>query len=316
MTESSNPQISVIIPTMNRVDYIAKAIESVLNQTFQDFEILIIDGSSTSATIDILRNLTDTRILYLRQKGKKGLSAARNQAIGQSHGQFIAFLDDDDLWLPRKLEKQITLLRQNASFSLVYSSQSYVIQSDGQVIGLYNRPTFDGDIYPQILEGNLIGNCNGVLARKNCFETDLFDEDLLALEDWELWTRLAKKFSFKHIDGPLEAYRLHQRRMTRSYNQILQATKIMFNKISAEIRSSPDSDEVFRRWHLLLGLAYLQSGDEAHAIAEYSIAIRLNSRAVGGYLRYLSCFIGPQLYNSIQVFLERKAIGQTLHKKK
>jgi len=306
-----HPQISVIIPTKNRVDYITKSIESVLNQTFQDFEIIVVDGSSTNATKDIVRNLTDSRILYFSQKDKKGSSGARNIGISKSHGQFIAFLDDDDLWMKTKLEEQITMLRQNETFSLVYTSSSYVIQPDGRIIGLYHRPTFDGNIYPHILEENLIGNCSGVLARKKCFETELFDENLLALEDWDLWIRLGKKFLFKHIGGPLDAYRLHRRRMTRSYSNVLQATKIMFNKYSEDINFSKNHYNAYRCWHLLLGLAYLQSGDETHAREEYAIAIRMKPHSVGAYIRFLLCFIGPQLYNSIQVFLELKTIGLT-----
>jgi glycosyltransferase involved in cell wall biosynthesis len=314
MTKSLHPQISVIIPTKDRVDYIAEAIESVLKQTFQDFEILIIDGSSTDATKNILRNFTDTRILYFPQNGKKSLAGARNIGIKQSHGKFIAFLDDDDLWMPRKLEKQVAVLRQNQSYGLVYTSHSFVMQSDGKVIGLYNRPTVDGFIYPRILEINLVGNCNGVLARKKCFETELFDENLLALEDWDMWIRLGKKFPFKHIDEPLEAYRLHLKRMTRGYFQVLRASKIIFNKLSEDIHSSANRCEASRCWHLLLGLAYLQSGYEANAREEYAIAIRMSPRSVGGYIRFLSSFIGPQLYNSIQIFLELKAIGRTRKK--
>ena len=314
MRESLHPQISVIIPTKDRVDFIAEAIKSVLKQTYQDFEILIIDGSSTNAAHNIIRNFTDARILYFPQIGKKSLAGARNQGISESHGQFIAFLDDDDLWMPRKLEKQVAVLRQNESYGLVYTSRSYVMQSDGKVIGVYFRPTVDGCIYPQILEGNLVGNCNGVIARKKCFETELFDENLLALEDWDMWIRLGKKFSFKPIDEPLEVYRLHLKRMTRGYYQVLRATKIIFNKRSEDIHSSTNSYEASRCWHLLLGLAYLQSGYEATARKEYAIAIRMNPYSVGAYIRFLLSFIGPRLYNSIQVFLELKTIGVTRKK--
>ena len=167
MSEASHPKISVIIPTKDRVEYITEAIQSVLKQTYQDFEILIIDGSSTNGTKDIIKKLKDKRIGYFYQKGKKSLAGARNQGIKESQGEFIAFLDDDDLWLPRKLETQIEMLKQNESFGLVYTSSSYVVQADGRVIGLYNRPQFDGFIYPQILERNIVGNCNGVLAKKN-----------------------------------------------------------------------------------------------------------------------------------------------------
>ncbi len=152
------------------------------------------------------------------------------------------------------------------------------------------------------------------LARKKCFETEHFDEKLLALEDWDMWIRLGKKFSFKHIDIPLEAYRLHMKRMTRGYYQVLRATKIMFNKFSENINSAANAYEANRYWHILLGLAYLQSGYNGHARAEYKSAIRMNPQSIDVYLRFLSCFMTPQIYNSIQLFLERKSISRTLAK--
>ena len=308
MTAAPDPQVSVIIPTKDRVDYVSQSIQSVLNQTYRNFEIIIVDGSSTTETRDIVENFRDTRIRCFMQRGKKSAASARNQGIRMANGQFVAFLDDDDLWLPQKLEKQIAALSQDDSYSLVYTLNTYVMQSDGKVIGLYNRPAIDGSIYPQILMRNTIGNFNGVLARRKCFEKELFDEKLRALEDWDMLIRLGRRFRFRPVDGPLEAYRLHLKRLTRGYYQVLRATRIMSNKFSMDI--STYGYESY--WHLLLGLAYLQSGYSAHARREYATVIRMNPHSVGTYFRYLTSFAGANLYNLIQVFSERIAVGSSL----
>ncbi len=312
MAKVQNPLVTVIIPTKNRVSYLVPAIESVLHQTFRDFEILVVDGSSTDVAKVALSKFHDNRIRYLPQNNSVGASTARNLGISQAQGQFIGFLDDDDLWLHHKLEKQVALIRQNTGPSVVYSSCSYVIRSDGKVIGIYRRPRVNGNLYPTILKGDFIGNCSSVLVKKECFAEEVFDVNLPAVEDWDLWIRLAKKFCFQRLDEPLDAYRLHKKRLTRSYLSVLQAYEKMFKKYYADIASSPNSYELLRRWHLLLGLANVQFGDKKHARNEYATAIRINPYCREVYFRFLSSFFGPEPYNSAQMRLEHILIGRTL----
>ncbi len=107
-----NPTVSVIIPTYNRANLVSRAIKSVLNQTYQDFEIIVVDDCSEDNTEEIVKSFNDSRIRYIKHKKNKGGSAARNTGIKRARGKYIAFLDDDDEWLPSKLEKQIMLFEK------------------------------------------------------------------------------------------------------------------------------------------------------------------------------------------------------------
>ena len=110
-----NPIVSVIIPTYNRAHLIDKAIKSVLNQTYQDFEIIVVDDGSTDNTNEVLKNFTDSRIHYIFHTSNLGVSAARNTGIKTSQGEYIALLDSDDDWLPEKLDKQVDVLQNESS---------------------------------------------------------------------------------------------------------------------------------------------------------------------------------------------------------
>ena len=109
------PKVSVVIPTHNRAGFLQAAIQSVLNQTFQDFEIIVVDDASEDQTTEIVRSFSDPRIRYMRHESNKGQGASRNDGIRQASGEYIALLDDDDEWLPEKLAKQVALLDSSPS---------------------------------------------------------------------------------------------------------------------------------------------------------------------------------------------------------
>src|SRR5678815_5471292 len=116
------PKVSVVIPTRNRAEFLRAAIQSVLNQTFQGFEIIVVDDASEDKTPEIVRTFTDTRMTYVRHDTNKGQGVTRNDGISRASGEFIALLDDDDEWLPGKLEKQIRVLDSSRSdVGLVYT---------------------------------------------------------------------------------------------------------------------------------------------------------------------------------------------------
>ena len=126
-------KVSVIVPTHNRADYLSAAIESVLEQTFQDFELLVVDDASTDTTAALVSSFSDSRIKFIRLDMNRGGSAARNQGILSSRCDYIAFLDDDDAWTPEKLELQVELLdRAPAEVGAVYTGYTMVDTEDDQ----------------------------------------------------------------------------------------------------------------------------------------------------------------------------------------
>lgn len=201
----NNPTVSVIIPTYNRAHLVGRAIQSVLNQTYQDVEIIVVDDGSTDNTEEVVNSFNDNRIRYIRRKENSGTSAApRNTGIKITRGKYIAFQDSDDEWLPQKLEKQMRVF-ENASpeVGIVYTGFWRIASGKKTYVPSSRITPKEGDIHNILLEGNFIGGAV-TLIKKECFErAGMFDEELPQLMDWEMWIRISKYYQFKCIDEPL-----------------------------------------------------------------------------------------------------------------
>jgi glycosyltransferase involved in cell wall biosynthesis len=218
---STNLLVSVIIPTYNRVQYICEAIDSVLAQTYNNTEVIVVDDGSTDNTRDIIQQY-DSKVKYIFQNNA-GPSAARNNGIKQSSGELIAFLDSDDIWLAEKLELQIELMRQSQYIGLV-SCGIYIIDASGKIIsdpvikGNYkNRKSF----VKELMVHNIIGGGSAILIKKECLNRiGLFNEDLWVGEDWNMWLRIAKNYEVKFVEKPLVKYRIHGNNLHKNLAKI------------------------------------------------------------------------------------------------
>jgi len=205
------PQVSVIIPTYNCARYLPEAIDSVLAQTYRDFEIIVVDDGSTDDTPDVLARYGEA-ILVIRQPNQ-GRGAARNAGILAARGQYIAFLDADDLWLPRKLEKQMALFEERSEIGWVYSDYRYfgdTSTGDDSFFGRHSlRPPPEGWILVKLLAGCITSTIT-VMARAACFrQVGLFDPSLVRAQDYDMWIRLACRSEVGCVDNVLALYRQH-----------------------------------------------------------------------------------------------------------
>jgi len=197
--------VSVVIPAYNSEKYIDKAINSVLNQTYQDFEIIIIDDGSVDNTRQIIENTNDSRIKYIYQENS-GPAAARNNGIKNASGEYIAFLDSDDVWLPEKLEKQIKILKKESDICLVFTA--FVMQDEGkEKKEIYRFKTYKNEKLVKNLLLNPMATVpypSTVMIKKSYLDmVGYFDTELYTSEDWDLWMRLATKANFYYIDEVL-----------------------------------------------------------------------------------------------------------------
>ncbi|MEW5766865.1 MAG: glycosyltransferase [bacterium] len=230
------PKVSVIIPTYNYASFISQAVESVLAQTFQDLEIIVVDDGSTDNTRDVLKRF-EGKIIYLYQENQ-GAPAARNKGIKVAQGEYIGLLDADDLWMPEKLEVQVPILDQNPEVGLIYAN-TYNIGALGerQPLGMANKKGLSGKIFPELLKGNFIQSPS-VLIRRDCFEkVGLFDEALgsLAAQDWDMWLRITRVFKAVYVDQVLGKYRLHTENMTRDFERIKAGQLYVLNKTLSDL---------------------------------------------------------------------------------
>jgi len=198
------PTASIILPTYNRAELIGRAIKSILSQTYQDFEIIIVDDGSTDNTEEVVRSFDDKRIKYIVNRINKGAAFARNVGIKAAMGEYIAFQDSDDEWLPLKLEKQLKAFDVSpADVGVVYTGFWKIKDKKKYYVPFKWVKQKDGNIHKELIKGNFVGT-PAVLVKKKCFKkSGLFDENLPGLEDWELFIRLSNYYNFKYIEEPL-----------------------------------------------------------------------------------------------------------------
>jgi len=197
---SKTPLVSVIIPTYNRGWVIAEAVDSVLQQDFGDYELIVVDDGSTDNTADILRSYGNAITVICQSN--KGVSAARNRGIEASTGELIAFLDSDDLWLPRKLSRQVAFFKAHPDAMINQTEEQWI--RNGVRVNPKNRHLkFSGMIFERSLELCLVSP-SAVMARRHLFEAvGLFDIHLPACEDYDMWLRVSFRYPVYLIDIPL-----------------------------------------------------------------------------------------------------------------
>lgn len=261
MTHNNDPAISIIIPTYNRANLIGKSINSVLNQTFKDFEIIIVDDGSTDNTENIVKNFDDRRIRYIKNKRNKGACAARNAGIKIAKGKYIAFQDSDDEWLPEKLEKQIKFFRTAKSkIGIVYTAYWQIKNGNKIYMPPKRVKQRNGNIYKELLKSSFIGN-QTILLKKECFKkSGVFDENLPRLQDWDLVLRLAKYYDFKFIDDPLVLYHYNSDSISTNYKMFSTAIERMIIKHFKNSNNKLVAKHYFRTGTMLCLCGALKEG--------------------------------------------------------
>lgn len=229
------PKVSITLPCYNGEAYIGEAIESILNQTHPNFELVIVNDGSTDNTKKVIQQyLYDNRIKFIESKNNKGLSEARNKTIEESTGEYIGFIDCDDRWLPDKLEKQLKYLENNEDVDFVHSDV-YHIDSTGKIIGQRkNKVPHDNATKKEFLKRLFLGNFIiqiTVLARRKSFEkAGLFDPKLKVSPDYDMWLRIAKEFNTGYIEAPLAKKRYHENNLSGNYTQMFKDWQIILSK--------------------------------------------------------------------------------------
>jgi len=195
------PSVSVIIPTYNRAGFVCEAIDSVLKQTFREFELIIVDDGSVDNTSEIVSSFDDARVKYIRQENR-GVSAARNTGVLHSSAPLIAFLDSDDLWFPKKLEAQVSFFESNRDVQICQTEEIW-IRNGRRVNPMDKHRKYSGWIFRQCLPLCIVSP-SAVMMRREAFD-DLggFDEGLPACEDYDLWLRAALRYPIHTLPDAL-----------------------------------------------------------------------------------------------------------------
>jgi glycosyltransferase involved in cell wall biosynthesis len=233
------PQVSVIIPTYNAGRFVAEAIKSVLDQTFADFEVLVIDDGSSDNTAEIVQDFADARVRYIYQDNR-GLAGARNTGIRSARGELIALLDADDVWLTNFLERMASILTSNRNLAGVYCGFQYIEQDGTPSPKCVRHVVPSGKLCEALHRASFIVPST-TLMRRSCYvETGLFDEYLRAVEDWDMWLRVSERYTVVGIKDVLVRYRQHPANMTKDLPRMRDAWLKLLDKHWGTDKGNPE----------------------------------------------------------------------------
>jgi glycosyltransferase involved in cell wall biosynthesis len=300
------PKVTVILPTFNRARYVGEAMSSVLRQTMGDLELVVVDDGSTDATADAVARAGDARVRYLHQD-HRGISAAMNAGIRAARGAYVARLDSDDVWLADMLEITCGVLDARPEIGLVYG-QGQAMDRDGRPLshlrGMQQR--FPGETLRSMLYDDCTCNIT-VLVRRSCFDRiGLFDESLIANEDWDMWLRLARHASFAYVERVLARFRWHDENLTglRSphFDAVVETRTRPLDKIfaeadlPAEIRAM--KPVAYRNVYTFQGLRRLRRRQLHLAARDFTRAVQVADEPVTAALR-IAWFVLAELLGHI-----------------
>ncbi|WP_341526185.1 glycosyltransferase [Nostoc sp. UHCC 0302] len=259
------PKVSVIIPAYNAMAYLPETLTSVLQQTFTNFEILIINDGSTDNIVQWSNQLLDQRVQLISQN-KQGVSVARNTGITYATGEYIAFLDADDLWKSTKLEKQVNYLEAHPEIGFLHTGM-VLIDQYGKSSGRVMISNAEGNVLKQLLEQNTVVT-SSVIVRASCLKTvGEFDRKLRYSQDWHMWVRIAARYPFAVIKEPLVCYRQHPNNATRNWQMLEQGFEMIetiFQSVPKELTYLKNRSYGYA--NIYLAWKALQSGDRQQAI--------------------------------------------------
>jgi glycosyltransferase involved in cell wall biosynthesis len=272
---SSSPRVSVIVPTYNRAGLLIRAIDSILSQTFTEFEVIVIDDASTDGTAAVLSGIADPRVRVLRHDANGGGGAARNTGIVAARAEYLAFLDSDDVWLPRTLETLMKAIGEAPPEVGVCYGRFRKNFPDGTAVDFpcSSISPKEGDLFRGLLRSNFI-TLQASVVRMKCFlEAGGFNESLRRLHDWELFIRISRKFRFRYIDEPLAELWLQGDSVSMDED----AGTIGYSFIHSRYKTEIESDrKLCSRYLYIFGKKALAEGNGREAAGHFIRLLRTN----------------------------------------
>jgi glycosyltransferase involved in cell wall biosynthesis len=309
------PVISIVIPVYNGEKTIEETVRSVLKQTFQDFEIIIINDGSKDKTLEVIDGISDSRI-QVYSYSNSGQGASRNRGISYAKGQYLSFLDADDLWTSDKLEAQLDALQANPEAAVAYSWTDFIDE-----FGNFLRPgshlNLSGNVYPHLLLSNILENGSNPLIRREAIDkVGQFDESLPPAEDWDLYLRLAAEYPFIVVPRPQILYRVYA---NSSSTNVFHLETVSVKVIDKAFEKTPASLQYLKSHSLANLYKYLTFKSLEHSSGRIQglAAIRFLGKAIWNdrsFMKQRRIILSSILKGVSLIFLPRQLLSKTWQK--
>jgi glycosyltransferase involved in cell wall biosynthesis len=282
------PLVSAIIPNYNYARFVGEAVESALGQTYPNIEVIVVDDGSTDNSLEVLEQYRD-RIKIVEQENS-GVCVARNRGVAESKGEYIAFLDADDVWLPEKIEKQVKKFESEIDMGLVHVGV-IDINASGEKLATHLNG-MEGDVAGELImfeRAVILGGGSGVMIPRRVFDdVGGFDESLSTSADWDLYFRIGFAFSVGFIRQPLLKYRLHSSNMhsniPRMESEMLSAYQKVFTENGPDGRF--DKGKAYGNLFRVLAGSYFQAGQYGDFLRTAAKSVWYRPAAIGYFAAF------------------------------
>lgn len=301
------PQVSILLTCYNHLPYLEECVRGIWSQTFTDYEVIALDDGSTDGTREWLMESVgnDPRVKLVFNENNLGTYATLNVGLKNATGEFIAVLNDDDLWAPTKLQAQIELLNQRSDVGLVHSDGDFIDakgeRMEGAPLGFEFPRTETGDVLLSLMYANKI-IASAVLARKACFEElGGFNDRYFGSGDWEMWIRIAEKWKVGFLSEKLTFYRVHGANASHRLNKIWLDDEMLrrwLNERSANYSHLDQNALKLARAHNMacLGTVLTLNGKPKEGREAFSESLRLDPTRWKSRLRWMATFLPKSLF--------------------
>jgi glycosyltransferase involved in cell wall biosynthesis len=299
------PTISVIIPTYNGMNCISDTLDSVLCQTYKDYEIIIVDDGSTDNTKDVIEKYVEAypaKVRYILQQNA-GQGSARNRGIKESGGEYVAFLDHDDLWLPEKLEKQIELIDSLKDNNVVVFGDQYEFDENGvtskSAFKEISKP-HNGFVFEKLFYQNFITS-QTVLAKRGFFnKVGFFQEGITYVEDFDMWLRLAKHYEFHYVQDVIAGHRIHSKQVSRNIHKMRdEHFMVLYGALKNIKGDTKFVQNAFANKHFRYGYTFWANNYPEDARLDFRLSLKHGFR-IKTFLYLITTYLPSFLVNSIR----------------
>jgi len=294
--------ISVIMPTYNRAHLIKKAINSVLSQDYKDIELLVVDDASTDGTEELVKGIDDPRVTYIKLPERVGATRAWNTGIKKARGEFIAFLDSDDEWHKGKLSRQVEAFSSEPpGTGVIYTGTFRVADGKKSYIPGKRIRKKSGLLHGELLMRNFIPLPSAVVRRECFTELGMFDEELRAHTDWELWLRFSARYVFKFIDEPYVTAYFTEDSMTARNENFIVSLKIILERHEDDFKAHP---EALANQYLRLGNRLCLAGRMKEGRGYFLRSLDKDPMKVASLVALVASLPGKNFYTGVFRFLK------------
>ncbi len=302
------PRVSILLTCFNHIGYLPMCYKSILDQTFKDYEVIAIDDGSTDGTRAWLKEHVEGATLILNETNL-GTYASLNVALKAAKGEYIAIFNDDDLWAPTKLQRQVEMLDDNAEMGLVHTDGGFIDGENriikGSPLGFDFPRTENGDISVALVYQNKI-IASAVLVRKTCFDNlGLFNPNYFGSGDWEMWIRIAENWHVGFIDQKLTYYRVHGSNASHKLDRIWHDDEILRKWLVPRIdryREHYDDASVRRAKchnYAALGTVLTLNGHPSEGRKAYAKSLSEDPFRFKSVLRYMATYLPTKLFRKL-----------------